>query len=277
MRRRACGTSKGWLLVGNAILGVALLAGCDTASPTAPTASDLRPSIATVGPVRFEYDAGVTEPDKATLEASARIASDYFQRQFQRTVAGPVTVSVRNTDGPFAVSGPKGSTLVTVYVGHRNWQIHGPWKRTRMMVHELYEILQEEVHWPGDWDTWLQEGSAEFVGDAATIAAGMATIDELRQCQISIYFFMNGPSAVSLDRLFEAGADPANVRHVIAWLAWDRLLGGPAGASRIAAYWSGGFPWAFGRTEQSFLGEFEQYRRALQAPDSGVCASLDWR
>ena len=264
---------------GTAILVIStmLLAGCGSrSSPTGPSITDSAPSSASVGPVRFDYDAGIADTDKAVLEASVRIAIDYFQKQFHRALLGPVTVSVRNTDGPFAVCGVDGTTVVTVYVRHRDWLIHGPMKRTKMMVHELYEILQKEVGWPGDWGGWLQDGSAEFVGEAAVIDAGMANIDEVRRCRIEMYFAANGPSAAPLEHVFDPGADPTGVRYEIAWLAWDLLLNGPAGVPKIATYWSSDFGTAFGRTEDRFCQEFGQYRRALQSP-SGACSSLDGR
>ncbi len=270
---------------GNAILVVVtvlLLVGCHPSSPTSPTSTDSGtstsgPSTSSVGPVHFDFDAGITDRDKATLETSVRLATDYFQRQFQRTLLGPVTVLVRNADGPFAVSATTGTTVVTVYVHHADWQTHGPMKRTTMMVHELYEVLQEEVGWPGEWGGWLQDGSADYVGDAVVIDAGMAGIDEVRQCQISNYFGSDGPFAPPLEEISFDVDSPTSSRYVIAWLAWDRLLNGPANTSKLAVYWNSGFESAFGQSEHRFYRDFEQYRRGLQPPDDNACASLDWR
>jgi hypothetical protein len=141
----------------------------------------------------------------------------------------------------------------------------------------MFHILQREVGWPGAWGDWLQEGSAEFLGDAVVINAGMAIIGEVRECQISNYFGAGGPSAPPLEWLSFGHGNPSPCRYLIAWLALDRLLGGPAGTPKLAAYWTSGFQAAFGRTEQSFYQDFEQYRRGLQRPSSNVCDSLNSR
>jgi len=255
-----------------ALFSIAVLMGaCSRSSPTSPTPTDqgsLPPAV------HVDYDAGITAEDKTIIENAVTVASNYFQSHFQRTIAGPVTVKVWNSNGPFAAKVPYTGDVLTIYVQNEEWRTAGRMRRTKLVAHEMFHILQREAGWPNPWGGWLHEGSAEFMGDAIVIGAGMATIDEVRQCELANYFWLDGPSAPPLDQLSFDDGNPTHGRYAIAWLAWDRLLGGPDGTPKLVAYWTSGFQAAFGQTEQSFSRDFEQYRRSLRPPGGDVCSSL---
>jgi hypothetical protein len=150
-------------------------------------------------------------------------------------------------------------------------------QRTKTVVHELFHLLQGEVAWPGPRGGWLHEGSAEYVGYAATIEWGMATYTEVRDCQTANYFGAGGPSAPALPAISFEPTSPVLGRYIIAWHAWDRLLRGPGNLARLVAYWTGSFESAFGIGESQFYTDFEQYRNELRQPGGNACAGLNSR
>jgi hypothetical protein len=244
------------------------------APPVAPApAPPATPAPApTSSPVTYVFDAGVSESDRSIIESAAQLAQQYFQRQFNRAVQRAVTVTVRDADGPFGASA--GGNAILVYTGHEGWRVTARIGRTKTMVHEMFHILQEEVGWPPPYGGWSHEGSAEYVGYMATVDAGMVSYDDVQRCQIANYFFADGASSPRLEHLSFEPTSPVRGRYLIAWLAWDRLLNGPANVPRLARFWTSGFTAAFGTAEPAFYDDFAAYRTALRQPAGNPCAAL---
>ena len=188
-----------------------------------------------------------------------------------------MTITVHDAaGGSTAVASPN---AVTINAQTVDWVQAGPVTRRKILIHELFHVLQYDVLWiPNLGDpSWLVEGSAEYVGYASLAGAGLMNYDEVKRCQTNKYFDFNAASLPELDSLSMQmpGA------YAMAWLAVDRLVGGPSGIPKFATFWRAGtdshhaFQVAFGPTMSTFTSDFKQYRRTLVRPEAGSCSTFN--
>lgn len=240
-----------------------------TPSPNPSPPPSAGPFVAT-----FVFDDGISSTDRRLVESNTAASQDYFTARFGHGMRGSVTVNVRAADCPTqALRGARVDLC-------NNWLRGGSLiRRTRTVVHEFFHIVQQQNGLSGGrpcagcpdsispW--WHLEGSAEYVAWAFVADKGMASYQQVRDCQIANYFGGGGPNAPPLSQMNTGDSDPG-AYYVTAWLGWNQLLSGLSGASKITAWVGGsGFDSAFGISSDRFSTEFESYRRTLVRPNTG--------
>ena len=239
---------------------------CGGSTPTSPTPTPNPPE-----PFVFKYQEGVTSADKRDIEDTAPAVKAYFLDQFGKTLSGTITFDVRVEIGPNA-SAIAGNNTITIYtLSPFGWTNIKRVQHIKTIAHELFHILQQQVGWSGRG--WLLEGSAEYTGYKFTADLGLMPFDTIKNCQVNNYGPSNEPMLRDLVDMFSA---PDN-RYVIAWLAWDYLLGG-AGFRSLGSYLGvGNFSASFGKNLDQFYDEFETYRRTLRptAATNAACQILN--
>jgi hypothetical protein len=255
---------------------LAVCAACGGKGPTAPTetgtpAMCVPISFGSAPPAHFtfRYQEGVGGSDRELIENAAALAQRTFEARFGRGLMRPVTFDVRAASGgSFA-----GNSTVTLNVLHQGWTGAGVPRRTRIVAHEMFHLLQVEYGWPIDPNRWLWEGAAEYAGFAAAIDGGMVTYDQVKTCENDSYFGSSSPPLEQLDFTDPSGG--SQTRYIVAWLAVDRLVGGYGGISRLTGMWDNAGAWdqrfeaTFGKTPGQFYQEFAQYRQTLRNSQTG--------
>lgn len=255
--------------------------GCGGRSPTGPSeavtssASSSTPPLPSPTPapvpafrVQFNFDEVISAPDRQIAEAAVPIAQEYFSATFAKQIQGAITVNVKASDCVISA----GNSIVQVCTLNEGWAGTSDVRKAKILGHELFHILQQQNGWPGsdggalysaNW--WRVEGSAEYVGYAMTIAKGTVSYERVRSCQTGNY--VRGNLSTPFPPLDQIGRDTPGVKVVFVWLAWDHLLNGLTGASKISGGLSGlPFEAAYGKSPEQFVQEFEQYRRTLSDP-----------
>jgi hypothetical protein len=267
-----------------AVVAVIVTAGCG-GSPTAPSevpsaATPTPPPTPTAFSFTFTYDDGVSTQDRGYIEAAANGANDFFQSEFGRQLAGRVRIVANANAGPPTAQGGNGT--VTIFTTNNGWLIAGRIQRTRIVAHELFHILQEQVGWQWMPGVWLSEGSAEYVGLGTAAFMGLTNTQEVKTCQISRYFGANNAASRPLEELDFSSASTDDARYLIAWLAVDKLLSGSS-ASTLRRFWESAGSWdnkfttAFGIAPSDFHRDFAQYRQTLRNPGTAGCVGWTTR
>jgi hypothetical protein len=150
-----------------------------------------------------------------------------------------------------------GQRRMWVSLGSQNWIETPDFGRTKILVHELFHLLQQQL-----------AGACMYIGYVAVAAAGLYRLEDVRSSWIS--FTRQVPTPLSAMETSN-GFYPARYPYSVGPLAVDFLVG-KASPRELVDYYSaigGGVPWrsafaaAFGKSVDSFYGEFETYRRGL--------------
>jgi hypothetical protein len=75
------------------------------------------------------------------------------------------------------------SSDIVVNTQNEGWLVVARVQKTKIMVHEMFHVLQSVNGWPTVQGGWGHESSAEYVGDSAIIDAGMATSAEFKRAK----------------------------------------------------------------------------------------------
>jgi hypothetical protein len=246
---------------------------------------------ANFGVFTFTFDSGTSVSDQELIGQATQIANDYFTAAFGRTITtatqvrGVVSAQGCSQGGSAAFTGP-GS--VTFCMGNPGWTMPGPIARRKIVVHELYHVLQFERRWLGNVQTagpdWIIEGAAEVVGYKGIDSRGLLSYSTAQGCQIKEYtdFGVRQPpglpnlGALESRQAWQATQGPL---YALAMTGMDQLLSA-RGLTSLNTYmdaiaagttFQSAFQSAFGQTTTQFYDQFPSYRAALTVPPNYLC------
>jgi len=264
-----------------------------TPAATTPPASTPAPAPqppANFGVFTFSFDAGTSAADQELIGAATQIANDYFTAAFGRTITtatqvrGVLSAAGCNQGGSAAFTG---AGSVTFCLANPGWMQPGPILRRKIVVHELYHVLQFERRWLGVPQTgpdWIIEGSAELVGYKGLDSKGVLAYATAQGCQIKEYtdFGVRQPpglpnlSAVESHQAWQTTQGPL---YALAMTGMDQLITA-RGLGALNTYmdaigngtaYQTAFQSAFGQTTTAFYDQFPAYRAALTVPPAYLC------
>jgi len=240
--------------------------GCATSAPSneAAVTSGVLPALFSVN-----YDAAISAGDRILIEQAAALAQRYFAAVFRRSIAQPVTIRV------FADRSGGAEYQHVVYLWTGNWAILGSFGRAKIVIHELFHVLQEEVGFPDD-SAWLFEGAAEWVGYRAQTDTGAIPYGPVKDCQI------RGVTGATLSAIplsaFENWTtfSATGGSYTLASLGVDAAVG-DRGALALSGLWNARSDWrsafasAFGTSTTAFYDAFERTRRSWPTTQTSAC------
>jgi hypothetical protein len=287
-----------------ALVLLAAACGGGSSSPTSPTPpaspTPTTPPVSTpapqppsnVGVFTFSFDAGTSAADQELIGQATQIANDYFTAALGRTITtatqirGVLQAQGCSQGGSAAFTGP-GS--ITFCLGNPGWSQPGPILRRKIVVHELYHVLQFERRWLGNVQTagpdWIIEGAAELIGYKGIDSRGLLSYATAQGCQIKEYtdFGVRQPpglpnlSALESRQAWQQTQGPL---YALAMTGIDQLVTA-RGLSSLNTYMdaiAGGangfqaaFQQAFGQSPTQFYDQFPAYRAGLSVPPSYLC------
>jgi hypothetical protein len=177
---------------------------------------------------------------------------------------------------------------MTICIANRGWTDHQPVTRRKIIMHEVFHLLQFELRWlggpPGSitGPHWLIEGSAEYVGWLGVAAQGHVTLDTARGCmlkEVADFAERQPPGLANLSAYETAQSFGGGPVYPLAMLGADQL----AGTTNVGAFLSYGnamaggtnaataFADAFGTTTAEFYAQFPSYKAGLAVPSSYLC------
>ncbi len=241
-----------------------------------------------LGGVRFQIDDGIAVPTniRETLTAYFEFAQNYFLAKLGRNVSGTVTFIITSRSSPFDQPGGVGQSIVTSGPDHEV-TFYPPGLPTlqqttelrKVVVHEMFHILQAEVNWPGQGGNpsgtsrelpgvrWLAEGTAEYMAIRALSDAGFYNFDAVRSNAQRSVCSTSLPPLSSMEDLNAFYLQASSGSYTLAWLGVNDLLtaGNP---SRLRLYWEAAStaPWqdafvpAFGISLSDFYRRSEEKR-----------------
>jgi hypothetical protein len=288
------------------VVGVAACGGGGT-SPTSPTPTTTTTPPATTAPpvattpqppanfgvYMFSFDAGTSASDQAIIGDATQIANDFFTETYSRTLTTPtqikgvVSAAGCNQGGSAAFTG---AGSVTFCLANQGWTALGPTTRRKVVVHELYHVLQFERHWLGTAQTgpdWIVEGAAELVGYKAIDHRGLLAYSTAQGCQVKEFtdFGVQRPpglpnlNALESHQQWQTTQGPL---YALAMTGMDQLVS-RSGIGSFNTYMdaiAGGTPFpaafqaAFGMTSAAFYDQFPAYRAALTVPPNYLCGGV---
>lgn len=282
-------------------------------SPTATTPSTTTPPVSTPTPTptpaptpvppsnfgvfTFTFDAGTSVTDQALIGEGVQIANDYFSSAFGRTLSGAMQIrgSVSATgcgQGGGGAAAFTGAGALTVCMANQGWTTHGPITKRKIVIHEVYHLLQFERRWLGlptqaaSGAMWLIEGVPELVAYKALDSRGLLPYSTAQGCQIKEYidFGVREPPGLPNLSVVESPQGWNQTRgplYALAMTGVDQLVNA-RGLSSLNTYMDGiaaggstpfmtAFQNAFGQTTTAYYDQFPAYRASLSVPASYQC------
>ena len=282
----SCGKSSG----GAPASPTAATAVTPTTTTTPATTTTIIP--ATVGPYTFSFSESTSAADQQLIRDNVNFAHDFMQTTFGRTIQNATTITTSTTAQGCSQGGSAAFTglgAVTFCVANPGWMQPGPMNRQKIVIHELYHVLQFERRWTGQPQSitgpdWLIEGSAEVIGFLGMAQKGWVSTDTARGCwtkEMSDFAVRQPPGLPALNLLeshqqFQTTIGPT---YTVSSLAVDRLIAASgvralntfmdAAASQTPSATS--FTSAFGLSPTAFYDQFAAYRSALTVPPAYLC------
>jgi hypothetical protein len=263
-----------------------------SAPPAPPAPAPTPPS--NFGPYTFVFDAGTSASDQALIAEATRLAHDFFQATFGRTIERATEIrGLLSAQGCGAGGGGAaaftGSGFVTFCLGNPGWTQPRPITRRKIVVHEVYHALQFERRWLGNAQQnsgalWVIEGAAEVVAYRGIDSAGLLSYDTARGCQVREFtdFAMREPPGLpNLSELEsnQAWGQTRGPSYTVAMTGMDQLLSTRSLAA-LNSYmdaiaggtaWPAAFQNAFGQSTTAFYAQWPGYRSSLAVPPSYLC------
>lgn len=261
------------------------------ATPPASTAPTAPTTPANFGVFTFSFDAGTSVADQALIGEATQVATDYFSAAFGRTITTPTQVRGVLSAAGCSQGGSAaftGAGSVTFCLANAGWQQPGPVAKRKIVVHELYHVLQFERRWLGNAATagpdWIIEGTAELVGYKGVDSKGWLSYTTAQGCQVkevADFGLRNPPglpnlSAVESHQAWQTTTGPL---YALAMTGMDQLIAAP-GMGALTTYMdaiAGGatfqsaFQQAFGMSIAAFYDQFPAYRAARTVPPAYLC------
>ena len=264
------------------------------AAPPAPAPAPTPAPPSNFGPYTFVFDPGTSAADQALIGEATRLAHDFFQSAFGRTIERPTEIrGLLNAQGCGAGGGGAaaftGIGFVTFCVGNQGWSQPRPITRRKIVVHEIYHVMQFERRWLGNAQQnsgplWIIEGAAEVVGYRGIDSAGLLPYDTARGCQVREFtdFAMREPPGLpNLSELEsnQAWGQTRGPSYTVAMTGMDQLLS-TRSLTALNSYmdavaggtaWQTAFQNAFGQSTSAFYAQFPAYRAGLAVPPTYLC------
>jgi len=256
------------------------------AAPVAPAA----PAVVT-GPYTFDFAAGTSAADQEIIRGAIQVAHDFFLSALGRTVEQATTISgVVSAQGCAQGGGAAftGSRAVTFCMSNPGWSVHGPITKRKIVIHELYHVLQFERRWLGNpavaGPDWIIEGAAEVVGYRGVASQNQLPYATSTGCQVKEVFDFGqrqppglpNLSAIETRQQFQTTTGPL---YALSMMGMDQLLTTP-GLTALNTYgdalaagtpWQTAFQSAFGQSSTAFYAQFPGYRAGLTVPATYLC------
>ncbi len=260
-------------------LTIRIVAGTTTPTPT-------------TGELTFNFSSTTTSADQDLIREAALFARDFLTTTFGRTLQMSTTISTSTTAQGCTQGGSSaftGSRTMTLCVGNQGWTVHGTVTKRKIVIHEIFHLLQFELGWiggpPGSitGPHWLIEGSAEYVGWLGVSSLNLVTLDTARGCmlkEVADFALQQPPGLPNLDQL-ETGQSfsrPGPV-YPLAMIGANQLITG-ASLSALLTFgnavaadtpWATAFASAFGTSSTAFYAQFPAYKAGLSVPASYLC------
>lgn len=198
-----------------------------------------------------------TDADKALITRAVADANTFFRSQFG-VVATPVTIDVSSSPGPNAAAALANPGKINFYTGTDGWFNVANAFKYKIVFHEMFHVLQFQLA-KGSLrsDSWLTEGSAEYVGYRGADAFGQYSFGLAKSFAIE----RARPLTVPLAQ--QKSSDPGS--YSAGFVAVDQLVG-QAGLSSLAEFYRlGGDPSAFQRVYAKQLGQFYSEYEGLRS------------
>lgn len=263
-------------------------------TPTTPTPAPTTPTVTVVtGPYTFDFAAGTSTTDQNLIRDAIQFAHDFMQTTFGRTVeqqtaiSGVVSAAGCSQGGGAAFTGPRS---ITFCLANPGWMTHGPITKQKIVIHELYHVLQFERRWigqPASGAHWIIEGAAEVVGYRGVASRNLLAYPTAIGCQVkeAFDFGTRQPPGLPNLSLLEAPQQFTTTMgptYTVSMLGIDQLLTTP-GIAALNTYmdavaagtgptaWQTAFQSAFGTSPTSFYAQFPTYRSGLTVPPAYLC------
>jgi hypothetical protein len=269
-------------------------------SPSTPTASAPAPAptptpapapTVVTGPYTFDFASGTSTTDQELIRSAIQFAHDFLQSTLGRTVEQQTTISgVMSAQGCSQGGGAAftGARSITFCLANQGWTALGPITRQKVVIHELYHVLQFERRWLGNpavaGANWIIEGAAEVIGYRGIASRNLLPYATASSCQVKEVFDFGtrqppglpNLSAVETQQQFQTTVGPL---YALSMMGMDQLIA----ASSITALntygdaiaagtpWQTAFQSAFGSSTTTFYAQFPAYRAGLSVPSSYVC------
>jgi hypothetical protein len=251
------------------VLLVVPLASCgsngDNRNPIAPSPTPLV-LVPEVREVSFTVQDGVDPVQVALVRKSIDIASAYLEDTFSWFPSG-LEVLLTNSQGPPTATA--GGGRMTIHTRSPGW-LSATETKPKIVLHEMFHVLQARSGWNPSRPTWLLEGTAELIGFRGTlIASGRLTEEQVRNCHV---YAVTGSSEIQPLQNYEtsigSGGPEGGPVYSLFYLAADRLLlRKDLQAFRVFS----GFESTFGITQSTFYSDFAAYRNGLSRPARYEC------
>lgn len=263
-------------------------------TPTPPVTTPTAIAPSNFGVFTFTFDDGTSVADQALIGEGVQIANDYFTAAFGRTptrasqIRGALSAPGCGQGGGGA-SAFTGSGTVTICMGNLGWTTHGPITKRKIVIHEVYHLLQFERRWLGLQTTaasgpmWLVEGAAELAAYKAIESRGLSPYSTAQGCQIKEYtdFGQRQPPGLPNLSALDSQQNWAQTQgplYALAMTGVDQLVTA-RGLGALTSYMdaiapsgpAGAFQSAFGQSQTAFYDQFPAYRAALPVPASYQC------
>jgi hypothetical protein len=258
--------------------------GAQTAAPS-PS-----PSPAPSGSVfAFQFDAATSSEDRQLIEDAVQFASSFYQSTLGRTVQQSTTIATSRTATGCTSGGASaftGARNMTICVANQGWTVHGPVTRRKIIIHEVFHLLQFEQRWIGGPQPaglhWMIEGAAEYLGWLGIANQGTVSISTARGCmlkEVTDFAASQPPGLPDLNLLESAQSfsrpGPVyplamlGVQHLMSTSSADALLtyGAAIAAGNTA---ESAFQNAFGASLPAFYQQFPAWK-ALPVPATYEC------
>jgi hypothetical protein len=203
----------------------------------------------------------------------------------QTTINGVLSAAGCSQGGGAAFTGARS---ITFCLANPGWTVHGPVTKQKIVIHEVYHVLQFERRWLGNpasaGPDWVIEGAAEIVGYRGIASRNLLSYSTAVGCQVKEVadFGTRQPpglpnlSAIESRQQFQTTQGPL---YALSMMGMDQLLSATSLAAlntygdAIAAgtAWQTAFQSAFGTQVSTFYANFPGYRSGLTVPSSYLC------
>ena len=138
--------------------------------------------VASAGKFTYEFESGVCQEDRILIQRAIARGQAFFEETFGAGITQPVTISVSDDSNDWWVGQARGHTI-WINAGHEGWKSQTDYRREKILIHELFHVLQYEyMRRDGTGDNgavWVMEGSADYVAHQAVADSGLWPADEI--------------------------------------------------------------------------------------------------